>query len=122
MELTMTGRARSSDAPSCVLRIEELVLHGFHTADRHVIAEAIANELGRLLGEAGAQQALRGRAPGDGDHRLDAGSFMVPADATPHALGVQVARAIHRGLAGPRSRAPIGSPAVPAPSAPGGTR
>jgi len=119
----MSGQARPSDSPSCALRIDELVLHGFQTVDRYAIADAIAHELGRLLGEAGVQQALREREPRVGDHRLDAGSFIVPADATPHAVGVQVARAIHRGLQGPGgSRAPNGSSPSRLPSGPGGTQ
>jgi hypothetical protein len=118
----MTGRPRSANMSSCVLRIDELVLHGFHGVDRHAIAGAIERELGRLLGEVGAQQALRGREPRSGDYRLDAGAFVVPADATPHAVGVQVARAIHRGLEGPRARAPAGPSPARGTSATGGSR
>jgi hypothetical protein len=118
----MTGRARPTDAASCVLRIDELVLHGFPALHRHAIADAITQELGRLLGEAGALGALRGREPRSGDHRLDAGAFVVPADATPHAVGVQVARAIHRGLEGPRVRTPAASSPAGGRPAAGGPR
>ena len=118
----MTGRARPFDTPSCVLRIDELVLHGFQAGDRDAIADAVTHELGRLLGEAGTEQALRLRETRGVDHRLDAGSFVVPSDATPHAVGVQVARAIHRGLETPRSHAERGLPPARGPSAPGGTR
>jgi hypothetical protein len=118
----MTGRARPSDAAPCVLRIDELVLHGFPAVDRHAIADAITQELGRLLGEAGAQQALRGREPRSSDYRLDAGAFVVPADATSHAVGVQVARAIHRGLEGSRACASAGSSPARGPTAAGGLR
>jgi hypothetical protein len=117
----MTGRARSSDAPSCVLRIDELVLHGFSALDRHAVADAITQELGRLMGDAGTLKALRGREPQSSDYRLDGGSFGVPSDATPHAVGVQVARAIHRGLESPRSRASTGPSPARGPS-PGGSR
>jgi hypothetical protein len=102
----MTGR-RPSDAPSCVLRIDELVLHGFHGVDRYAIAGAIERELGRLLGEAGTQRALLARGQPASEDRLNAGSFVVTADATPDAVGVQVARAIHRGLEGTRANAQI---------------
>ena len=33
------------------LRIEEVVLHGFDPRDRHAIAEALREELGRLFAE-----------------------------------------------------------------------
>jgi hypothetical protein len=118
----MTGRTRSSDAPTCVLRIEELVLQGFQAVDRHAIADAIAGELGRLLGEAGTLKALRGRDLRGGDHRLDAGAFVVPSEATPHAVGIQVARAIHRGLEGPRASASAGPSPARDSSASGGAR
>jgi hypothetical protein len=99
----MADRAaiRPDDGPTCVFDIEDLVLHGFERTDRYAIAAAIERELGRLLSEAGALHALRDRGRAGGGHdspRPDAGSFLVPHDATPDAVGVQVARAIHRGL------------------------
>jgi hypothetical protein len=117
----MVDRVRHAAGPSCVLRIDELVLHGFERVDRYALAGAIERELGRLLGESGAQQALFAREKSIGDHRLDAGSFTVPSDATPGAVGLQVARAIFCGLENTnRSRAP-GNPAsarpTPAPGA-----
>jgi hypothetical protein len=114
-------RTPFNDSPSCVLRIEELVLHGFQGVDRHGLAGAIERELGRLLGETGALQALRSPDGATPVHRLDAGSFAVATDATPDAVGVQVARAIHRGLEAPRSRGPV-HPASPVASIPGGKR
>jgi hypothetical protein len=117
----MTGRARPGEISSCVLRIDELVLHGFHGVDRHAVAGAIARELGRLLGEAQAQRALMARDQRARDHRLDAGSFIVTSGATPDAVGVQVARAIHRGLEGPRASAQVSPWPARASSASGGT-
>jgi hypothetical protein len=117
----MADRFIPTAGPSCVLRIDELVLHGFERVDRYALAGAIERELGRLLGESGAQQALLAREKSIGDHRLDAGSFAVSADATPRAVGMQVARAVLRSLENTnRARAP-GSPAsarpTPAPGA-----
>jgi hypothetical protein len=90
---------RPDDGPACVFHIEELVLHGFKRTDRYAIAAAIERELGRLVSEPGAQRALLDRGSrGDEPFRSDAGSFVVPHDAGPDAVGVQVARAIHRGL------------------------
>jgi hypothetical protein len=89
-------------APTVALHIDELVLHGFRPADRYAIAAAIGRELDRMLGAEGLPAALvqgdRG-VNGIDAYRLDAGSFAVPHDAAPEAVGVQVARAVHRGLA-----------------------
>jgi hypothetical protein len=116
----MTGQpAKRLDRPACIFNIEELVLHGFARVDRVAIATAIERELGRLLSAPGAQQALRahGKAGDNAVFRSDAGSFLVPHDATPDAVGVQVARAIHRGL-GPANAAAGRSNPAPARAAP----
>ncbi len=117
----MADRSLPAAGPSCVLRIDELVLHGFQGVDRYAIAGAIEHELSRLLGEARSQQTLLSHESSNGDQRLDAGSFTVPSDATPGTVGLQVARAIFRSLdSSHRSRAP-GNPAsarpTPAPGA-----
>jgi hypothetical protein len=96
-------RAGAAGAAEFELQIEELILHGFWPADRYAIAAAIERELGRLFEAGGVPPALLpggGAAAGFESHRLDAGSFDVPHDATPDAVGVQVARAIHSGLQG----------------------
>jgi len=118
----MADQRNPSDAASCVLRIEELVLHGFQSVDRHGLASAIERELGRLLGEPGAQAALLSRDGARREYRMDAGSFSVAAGATPDAVGVQVARAIHRGLESPRPRGPIDAASPRAPPVTGGKR
>lgn len=99
----MADRApdRPDTAPTLALRIEELVLHGFARIDRHRVASAIERELARLLREPTAHDPLRWRGAMEGEaaaHRLDAGSFIVPHDATPDAIGAQVAQAIYRGM------------------------
>jgi hypothetical protein len=97
----MADRA-PAPAPTLDLRIEELVLHGFERIDRHQVASAIQRELARLLREPAAHDRLRRRgatdARADAD-RLDGGAFIVPHDASAQAVGVQVARAIWRGMA-----------------------
>ena len=73
--------------PAVRVEIDELVLHGFEPADRHEIADALRAEL------AGA---LAGWHPGEGRMatHLDAGSFDVPATATPAATGQAIARKV----------------------------
>jgi hypothetical protein len=80
------------------LHIEELVLHGFPSRDRHRIADAMRLELTRLLTvDAGHGQAARSLTR----VRIDGGSFAVKAGATPQAAGREVARAVFRGLRQP---------------------
>jgi hypothetical protein len=98
----MRASVRPDAAPILDLRVEELVLHGFARIDRHQLASAIERELARLLGEPAAHDRLRRRgAMGDSaaPTALDGGSFIVPHDAAPDAVGVQVAQAIWRGMA-----------------------
>jgi len=79
------------------VRIDELVLHGFDPRHRLVIAAAVERELASLLD---------GREPGtfreSGGPRVDAGSFELPHDAPPAAVGVQIARAVDSRLGVPR--------------------
>jgi hypothetical protein len=77
------------------LRIDELVLHGFAPGDRYAIAASLERELSRLYAEDGVPPSLGGDR-----FRRDAGAFEVPHGATPDAVGIQVARAIHRSLGG----------------------
>ena len=119
----MTTRQKPGDAPSCVLNIEELVLHGFERADRHVIADALEAELQRLLAAPGSQDGLRAQGDRRDGHRIDAGSFTVPAGTTPVTVGVEIARAIHRGLgASDRPREPVNPAATRGSPTPGGGR
>jgi hypothetical protein len=117
----MADRApdRPDTAPTFALRIEELVLHGFARIDRHRVASAIERELARLLRDPAAHDPLRWRGAMEGEaaaHRLDAGAFIVPHDATPDAVGAQVAQAIYRGMTpgvGPGAAAPPSSRRTP---------
>ncbi|MCA1552908.1 MAG: hypothetical protein LC737_00870 [Chloroflexi bacterium] len=80
--------------PSSIeLHIDELVLHGFGVVDRYAIAEAVQQELVRMLSE--------GETPfqaGVEIARLDGGAFDVTARAQPSSIGAQIARQVWRGL------------------------
>lgn len=84
--------AEQQQAPQQIdLRIDELVLHGFSRSDQARISEAIQVELRRLLGER--------RFTGDIDiARLDGGSFTARRGMRPEQVGIEVARAIMKGM------------------------
>ena len=117
---------RTSDAPTCTLRIGELVLHGVAGVDRYAVADAIERELGRLLGGGESWQALTAHGKTADGRRIDAGRVSIAAGAAPETVGIQIARAIHGGLmanhAGARSASTASPRAVPPPSGSGGAR
>jgi hypothetical protein len=86
-----------SEPASIQVHIEELVLDGFAQRDRYAIAEALEQELGRLLREHGVAERLlrQGRAA-----EIDAGQVQIGSSATPAAVGVHAAQAVQRGLSG----------------------
>jgi hypothetical protein len=75
------------------LHIEELVLHGFDPRDRHAIADAVQQELVRLVGERGLA-AVHGpiEIP-----RLDGGTIQLPGTRGSGA-GASIAQAVHSTL------------------------
>jgi hypothetical protein len=77
------------------LHIEELILHGFPSGDRHRIGEALQRELTRLFTEGRTPPALAKSAKID---RLNGGTFQTTETARPEATGAQVARAVFGGL------------------------
>ena len=77
------------------LRIEEFVLHGFALGDRHNIGDSVERELSRLLIKRGMPPSL---AHGPEVENLDAGEFDVTSDASPKAIGLQVARRLYGAL------------------------
>lgn len=117
---------RTSNTPTCTLRIGELVLHGVVGLDRYAVSDAIERELGRLLGSEASWQALTGHSTPADRRRIDAGRLSIAAGATPEMVGIQIARAIHGGLtashAGARSAPPASPRAVPPPSGSRGAR
>ena len=80
--------------PAVRLHVEELHLHGFATADRHVIGDALQTELTRLFVERGFPASLTSQS--EVEH-LDAGRFAIPPGTRANAIGVQVARAVYGG-------------------------
>ena len=82
---------------SVELHIEELVLHGYPPGDRHRIGDAATRELTRLFAEQGTPPSL---GEGGGAAHLNGGSFQTGPGLGAEALGVQVARAVYRGLSG----------------------
>jgi hypothetical protein len=77
------------------IHIEQLVLHGFASADRHRIAAAVERELARLIQKNGLS------APGHARIHLDrvpAGAFQVKPGAKPEATGSQIAQALFKSL------------------------
>ncbi len=77
------------------LHIEELVLHGFPTADRYRIAGALECELRRLFAEQSVPPVL---ARGGEFRRLDLEAFNVPRGSKADAVGAEVAREVYAGL------------------------
>jgi len=81
------------------LHIEELVLHGFAPGDRYSIADAVEQELSRLLVEHFAEQGDSSRLSLNSEvARVDAGAFRVEPHAKPNSVGTQIAQAVHGGL------------------------
>jgi hypothetical protein len=83
--------------PRVEVHIEELVLHGFSPADRHLVAEALQSELARQLGDRLPAALVDG---GAAIERVDAGTVRVMNPARPASVGTEVAGAITRALGG----------------------
>ena len=74
------------------VRMEELVLHGFSSLDRHAVGAAVERELAaRITAEGGVAPVSAGQ--------VDAGEFTTPAGLGPDALGSRVAERVGRALA-----------------------
>jgi hypothetical protein len=81
--------------PAIHFHIERLVLDGFPSTDRDVIAGAVQRELTRLFGEQPTPARLANSAA---LARLDAGSFSTTPPAALRTIGTQTARAVFGGL------------------------
>lgn len=77
------------------LHLEELILHDFPHSQRYHIAAAIEQELTRLFTEQGVPPSL---TRGGQVAQIDGGTFNVPSNAAPNAIGAQVAQAIYEGF------------------------
>ena len=92
----MSSQLSTLDSQASVeLHIEELVLHGFASADRYVIGAAVERELGWLLGEDGVPTSLRS---GKAIDEIRGGTFTALHNAKPPAIGRQIAQAVYEGL------------------------
>jgi hypothetical protein len=77
------------------LHIEELVLHGFAPGDRYAIAEAVEQELSRLLTRHFAEGDSSRLALNSEVARVDAGAFQVEPRSRPDSIGTQIGQAVH---------------------------
>lgn len=80
-----------------VVHIDALALKGFRHEDRHAIAGALREELGRQLAQldpARSRSLMSRREVA----RLGIGAVRIPCAETPTGVGAQTARAIARGL------------------------
>ena len=85
--------------PTIRLHIEELVLHSFAPNDRYAIADAVQQELSRLLAaEIMNPEFAAALKQHSSDGSLDSGAFHAGQDSQPNLLGNQIARTVHRGL------------------------
>ena len=77
------------------IHIEELILHGFHPADRQRIGEALEQELVRLASTQGISDGFS-----DDVHipLLDGGSFQMGTGGRPETAGAGIARSLHRSI------------------------
>ncbi|MEN6488606.1 MAG: hypothetical protein ABFD66_06950 [Smithella sp.] len=78
------------------LHIEELILFGFAPGDRQRIAEAVQEELARLLRENKLPEMLEqgGEIP-----HLNVGSFTVRAGEKPDFIGMHIGETLYQGIA-----------------------
>lgn len=90
----MDTRTRATTEPGIELTIDELVLDGFPHSGRYALAEAFERELERLIVERGAPFLNQL----DATPMLDAGTFEVAANATPGAIGRQIALTLYEGM------------------------
>jgi hypothetical protein len=102
-------------APTVDLRIEHLVLNGFSPADRHSIADAVQNELARLLDEQGLPSGIKNLS--ELEH-LNGGTISLTRNARATVIGSQIAHAVHRAFGNGESDNLRRGAAAPAP---GGT-
>lgn len=77
------------------VQIDELALHGFPATDRYIIGDTLTRELSQLLegNETDISLARGARIPA-----LNAGRIIIPSNARPTLIGVQVAKAVHGSL------------------------
>jgi len=80
--------------PNVELHIEELILRGLPPGSREGLAEAIQEEVSRMIAEGGLPPGLSGAS---GPVYLPRVSFEVDPRPRAGSIGSQVGRALHRG-------------------------
>jgi hypothetical protein len=78
------------------VRVDELLLAGFPSADRERIGTAVQHEVERLVS---ARQEPWPEAAGD-LAVLSAGSFRIEPGMSPEAIGAEIGQAVYRRLGG----------------------
>lgn len=73
------------------LHIDRLVLRGFRPDERHGVAAGLQAELARILSDPGAARQLTAHSDVS---RLSIGNVTIHSGATPHQVGMQLARGI----------------------------
>ncbi len=77
------------------VQIDELVLHGFPATDRYIIGDTLTLELSQLFESNEIDTSLARDARVSA---LNAGRIIIPPNARPTLIGVQVAKAVHGSL------------------------
>jgi hypothetical protein len=92
----LQSETQQSRATSTVkLHIERLVLHGFHAANRHHIADQVQAELQRLIAEGDVMRAVKHPIAIE---RTGTETISHHPNASPQDTGRQIAQAIYRNL------------------------
>jgi hypothetical protein len=81
--------------PDIELHIDQLVLHGFRSGERHRIGAAVERELGRLLAEQGLPLTKDAEVA-----RMDGGTLKLSRNARAEVTGAEIARTVYGGLSG----------------------
>ena len=89
------GSSPRPSQPSVNVHIEELVLEGFASGDRHRIASAVEQELSRLIRLGGVPTSAEGPVTVT---RLDAGAIHIRAGVSARATGAKIGRAVYQSL------------------------
>jgi hypothetical protein len=82
-------------------RIDELILHGFSSGDRHRVGEAVKRELVRLMSGPGASFAPKNTKRID---MIRGGDITLSPATRPESAGTQIAQAVHDGIAPKKNR------------------
>jgi hypothetical protein len=93
--LRSQGGSANGSGPSVELHIDELLLDGFEPAHRYAIGDAVERELMRLFSE---QNSLIAATEDVEIAHLNSGAINLELASSAEATGIQLARAIYRGL------------------------